>query len=39
MHSGADRARRAKKNVTQLPWSGKSSKAKNDKTLGRMMEV
>ena len=39
MYSGADRARRAKKNLTQLPWSGKGSKAKNDKTLGRMMEV
>ena len=24
------------KNLTQLPWSGKSLKAKNDKTLGRM---
>lgn len=39
MYSGADRARRAKKNLTQLPWSRKGSKAKNDKTLGRMMEV
>ena len=36
MYSGADRARRAKKNLTQLPWSGKGSKAKNDNTLGRM---
>ena len=26
MYSGADRARRAKKNLTQLPWSGKGSK-------------
>ena len=24
------------KNLTQLPWSGKGSKAKNDKTLGLM---
>ena len=24
------------KNLTQLPWSGKGSKAKNDNTLGRM---
>ena len=36
MYSGADRARRAKKNLTQLLGSGKGSKAKNDKTLGRM---
>ena len=36
MYSGADRARRAKKNITQLLWSGKGSKAKNDNTLGRM---
>ncbi len=24
------------KNLTQLPWSGKGSKAKNDNTLGRI---
>ena len=26
------------KNLTQLPWSGKGSKAKNDNTLGRMIK-
>ena len=36
MYSGAERARRAKKNLTQLLGSGKSWMAKNDKTLGCM---
>ena len=36
MYSGADRARSAKKNLTQLLGSGKSWMAKNDNTLGRM---
>ncbi len=27
------------KNLTQLPWSGKGSKAKNDNTLGRMKGI